>query len=155
MHRVGLVGFLLLFPAIAQAQEPPPQSRVAVGLTCDWTDHPIVPGATPLRAAHIMEIRACLSAILERVNGGGGGGGPACEEDWQRSGTGEDIFAVPQCVNRVHLRVDPGGTAFRLLVLEARPSWSRLGNPARCGTCVDRGMLAREHLPLRGALPDR
>ncbi len=61
-----------------------------------------------------MEIRACLSAILERVNGGGGGGGggggPTCEEDWQRSGTGEDIFAVPQCVNRVHLRVDPGGT---------------------------------------------
>ena len=31
---------------------------------CTWTDNPLVAGETPIRAAHINEIRACIDRIL-------------------------------------------------------------------------------------------
>ena len=37
-------------------------------VSCTWTDNPIVSGETPIKAAHINEIRACIDQIL---NGGG------------------------------------------------------------------------------------
>ena len=39
-------------------------------VTCTWTDNPLVAGETPIKAAHINEIRACLDRILA------GGGTP-------------------------------------------------------------------------------
>ena len=33
-------------------------------VTCTWTDNPIVSGETPIKAAHINEIRACIDRIL-------------------------------------------------------------------------------------------
>ena len=33
-------------------------------VTCSWTDNPIVAGETPIKAAHINEIRACIDRIL-------------------------------------------------------------------------------------------
>ena len=40
----------------------PPALRRPV--SCLWTDNPIVAGQTPIKAAHLNEIRACLDAIL-------------------------------------------------------------------------------------------
>jgi hypothetical protein len=31
-----------------------------------WTDHPIISGATPIRAIHVGEIRQCIDRILDR-----------------------------------------------------------------------------------------
>ena len=33
-------------------------------VTCSWTDNPLVAGETPIKAAHINEIRACIDRIL-------------------------------------------------------------------------------------------
>ena len=33
-------------------------------VTCSWTDNPIVAGETPIKAAHINDIRACIDRIL-------------------------------------------------------------------------------------------
>lgn len=100
-------------------------------LTCSWTDHPIIPGTTPLRAIQIMEIRACLDAISSRINdtddgdddddgGGGGDGGEDCPDAWSESRRGYDVINTPACVGEnMHLRVDP------VAVVSAFAFWAR------------------------------
>ena len=117
MRTLVLGAIAVLCPLLVTAQEPPgapPASAdtAAAAATCQgWTDDPIVPGVTPLRAAHIMELRACLEFLLAR--------NPdpdpePCREDWSVSGSGEDIIDVPACLDRVRLYVEPGsGTVSR------------------------------------------
>lgn len=77
-----------------------------------------------------MELRACLDFLLSR-------GGtdpdpdpdPAACEGWERSGSGEFVIEVPDCLSRVHLRVDPvSGTFsdFAFWVRAGGGDWTRL-----------------------------
>ena len=43
------------------------EAQLPSGVSCGpWTDDPIVPGVTPVKATHINEIRGCLERILSR-----------------------------------------------------------------------------------------
>ncbi len=109
MHRRApllFFGFLLFSCGVVFGQEPPPVTRAAPACPTTWTDHPIVPGVTPLRAQHIIEIRACIDFLRAR---GPDPEPPECEEDWSSSGRGEATVDVPQCINRLHVRVDHVG----------------------------------------------
>ena len=60
LRAVVVAALFVLVPLSADAQAE---------LTCRaWTDNPIVSGATPLRAQHINEIRACLERIIEHLS---------------------------------------------------------------------------------------
>lgn len=76
-------------------------------VTCTFTDDPIVAGETPIRAAHINEIRDCLKRLLA--------GAPVlpvppvdqCGTTWQAAGRGEAVVDVPACVDWVRVFVGP------------------------------------------------
>jgi hypothetical protein len=44
-----------------------PLASTAQTCPANWTDHPAVAGETPIRAAHINEIRECLTLIMHRL----------------------------------------------------------------------------------------
>ena len=108
---------MTVWPLLVTAQAPPAPAGTADAASAaacqGWTDDPIVPGTTPLRAVHIMELRACIDFLMSR----GGGTDPdpePCRDDWSVTGSGEDVIDVPACLDRVRLYVEPGsGTVSR------------------------------------------
>ena len=56
-----------------------------------WTDHPIISGATPMRAVHIGEIRQCIDRILEREPPPVAGQGDFRIQDVRRYQASDDV----------------------------------------------------------------
>ena len=57
-----LLALFLFAPVLPAAGQNP-------AVECRWTDNPIVAGETPIRAAHLQEIRDCLDRILAALPG--------------------------------------------------------------------------------------
>lgn len=62
MSRIVIVIMLVLLPLVAAGQPCPAQ----------WAGHPIVAGETPIKAAHVNELRACLRWMVDNWPGDDG-----------------------------------------------------------------------------------